>query len=278
MSNWSQLECELIVQDYMSMFELEMRGEKYSKAEHRRNLMFKLDQRSKGSVEFKHQNISAVLVDSGYPYIRGYKPANNYQALLKNVVETYLNLNEKNVIDQAEKFIASDYDVPVISDWVNVLTDAPDRQPIDIAMSVRQFNPKKYNYAEREANNSKLGKSGEEFVLEYEHNRLVHAGRDDLAREIEWTSKEKGDGVGYDIKSFNEKKDRELFIEVKTTNSGKHQPFFITDNEVAFSEMYSEKYSLYRVYQFRDTPKLFLLPGNVAGNVHLKAKTFRASF
>ena len=33
-----------------------------------------LDGRSKGSIEFKHQNVSAVLVDMGLPYIDGYKP------------------------------------------------------------------------------------------------------------------------------------------------------------------------------------------------------------
>ena len=278
MSNWGRLECELIVQDYMSMYELEMRGKKYNKAEHRKELMPKLNKRTKGSIEFKHQNISAVLVDSGYPYIRGYKPASNYQALLKVVVEAYLNLNEKKVVDQAEKLITSDYDIPIISDWGNILTDTPDRQPIDSAMPAREFNPKKYNYAEREANNAKLGKLGEEFVLEYERNRLIHAGREDLATEIEWTSEDKGDGAGYDIKSFNEQRDSELFIEVKTTNSGKYQPFFITDNEVGFSRMYSEKYSLYRVYQFRNSPKLFVLPGSVTENVNLKAKTYRASF
>ena len=48
--------------------------------------------RSKGSVEFKHQNISAVLVDLELPYLDGYKPARNYQKrLLPGVVEAYLD-------------------------------------------------------------------------------------------------------------------------------------------------------------------------------------------
>ena len=80
MSGWRRIECELIVQDYMSMYGKEMRGEKYSKAEHRRGLQPKLNQRSEGSIEFKHQNISAALIDSGYPYIRGYKPAKNFHS------------------------------------------------------------------------------------------------------------------------------------------------------------------------------------------------------
>ena len=45
-----------------------------------------LDRRTKGSIERKHQNISAVLHEVGCPFIGGYKPLGNYQALLKEVV------------------------------------------------------------------------------------------------------------------------------------------------------------------------------------------------
>jgi hypothetical protein len=34
------------------------------------------------AIEFKHQNISAAMLDLGLPYIRGYKPRSNYQAAL----------------------------------------------------------------------------------------------------------------------------------------------------------------------------------------------------
>ncbi|MEE4184203.1 MAG: hypothetical protein V2J12_00400 [Gammaproteobacteria bacterium] len=43
---WSRLECELIVEDYLAM-------------------LAKLDNRSEGSIEYKHQNISAVLIHAG---------------------------------------------------------------------------------------------------------------------------------------------------------------------------------------------------------------------
>lgn len=278
MSNWSRIECELIVQDYMSMYEKEMRGEKYSKAEHRRQLQPKLSQRSDGSIEFKHQNISAVLLNLGFFYIPGYKPAKNYQSLLRDVVQSYLTVNVKNIIAHSDALVKATIDIPEIEDWENILTDAPDRLPSHGEEQVRYYMPKKYNYSEREGRNRQLGMSGEEFILRYEKCRLVQVGRDDLAKEVEWTSQEKGDGAGYDIRSFNEGKDEELFIEVKTTNSGKYQPFFITDNEVDFSEMYAAQFALYRVFQFRDKPKLFMLPGNLKENVNLKPKAYRASF
>lgn len=88
---WSREEVDLIVADYFMMLRSELAGEPYSKADHNRALQPLLGGRSKGSVEFKHQNISAVLVGMGLPYIDGYKPAWNYQkAVLPHAVEDYL--------------------------------------------------------------------------------------------------------------------------------------------------------------------------------------------
>ena len=56
--SWSNTEVQLIVTDYFSMLTAELKGEDYSKAAHRRALLPLLANRSDGSVEFKHQNIS----------------------------------------------------------------------------------------------------------------------------------------------------------------------------------------------------------------------------
>ncbi len=76
---WSENEIELIVEDYLNMLAAEVSGRSYSKTEHRQNLLARLINRSKGSIERKHQNISAILVEMGVPYIDGYKPLRNYQ-------------------------------------------------------------------------------------------------------------------------------------------------------------------------------------------------------
>src|SRR5262249_7795451 len=60
--DWSRGEVELIVADYFRMLQAELAGDSYRKADHNRVLRTRLDGRSKSSVEFKHQNISAVLV------------------------------------------------------------------------------------------------------------------------------------------------------------------------------------------------------------------------
>src|SRR5262249_9215637 len=72
--DWSEQEVRLIVAAYFEMLERELLGKPFSKAEHRRGLAPRLDARSDGSIEFKHQNISAVLTGLGMPYIEGYKP------------------------------------------------------------------------------------------------------------------------------------------------------------------------------------------------------------
>lgn len=47
-------------------------GRPYNKAEHHRGLLPLLNSRSEGSVEFKHQNIRAVLKGLGEDWIPGY--------------------------------------------------------------------------------------------------------------------------------------------------------------------------------------------------------------
>ena len=154
----------------------------------------------------------------------------------------------------------------------------PPRRIASIRELRRKYLPNIVNYAEREHKNRKLGELGEAFVIEYERYRLNKSGRPDLAKEVEWSSDERGDGLGYDVRSFNPRQDEELFIEVKTTISGKDQPFFISENEVAFSKERADQFSLYRVYGFRKSPRIFRLEGEVNQHVRLQPQIYKASF
>jgi hypothetical protein len=86
MPPWSLAEVELVVADYFAMLADELAQRPYSKTMRRRQLAPLLDNRSDGAIEFKHANISAVLVNFGLPYIDGCKPRFNYQQLLEQVV------------------------------------------------------------------------------------------------------------------------------------------------------------------------------------------------
>lgn len=81
-TDWKREEVDAIVADYFEMLGAELSGVPYNKTAHRRRLVDLLAGRSEASIEFKHGNISAVLIDLGFPYITGYKPRFNYQALL----------------------------------------------------------------------------------------------------------------------------------------------------------------------------------------------------
>ena len=63
MSNgaWTDQENDLIVADYFAMLADDISARRYSKAEHRRALLPLLNDRSEGSVEFKHKKICCVL-------------------------------------------------------------------------------------------------------------------------------------------------------------------------------------------------------------------------
>jgi hypothetical protein len=76
--DWSRLEVEAVVDDYLSMLASELAGTPYNKTAHRRALMPLLNARTEQSIEFKRANISAALLDAGFPYINGYKPRSNY--------------------------------------------------------------------------------------------------------------------------------------------------------------------------------------------------------
>lgn len=86
---WSDAEVSATVEDYFEMLHLEALGQEYSKAEHRRSLLKKLNGRSAAAVEFKHANISAILHELGLPYISGYKPRKNCQEALRKFVKRY---------------------------------------------------------------------------------------------------------------------------------------------------------------------------------------------
>jgi hypothetical protein len=68
---WSPEKNGLIVAEYFAMLCKEVHARPYSKAEHRRALRPRLNGRSDGSIEFKHQNISAALKGLGEAWIPG---------------------------------------------------------------------------------------------------------------------------------------------------------------------------------------------------------------
>jgi hypothetical protein len=278
-NKWDWLECELVVQDYLAMLHDELRGASYNKAAHRRALQPRLNNRREQAIERKHQNISAVLLEVGLPYIPGYKPAFNYQGQLKQAVLAHIarDPSEFESLTQGADAEPAPPD-PGSVDWSRVLDPDPPERLTDYKRPDRAYLGRKVDFASRERLNRALGENGERFALDFERQRLVQSGRPDLAEEVEWSSRERGDGLGYDIRSFDPDYEKELFVEVKTTSSGKYQPFLISENERAFSNDRADSYRLYRIYEFRRQPRIFILPGAVEGHAQLLPQQYRAVF
>ena len=242
------------------MLRSELAGEPYSKADHNRALQPLLGGRSKGSVEFKHQNISAVLVGMGLPYIDGYKPARNYQkAVLPQAVEDYLIRHPELLEALAESPVLNPTSPPPIAERPVEPSSSSDPPTGSSSRRVDEKpwlsrRGKKIDFARRDAANRLLGQLGEQFAVEVEKRRLLFHRRDDLAAKVEWVAETCGDGVGFDVLSFDETDDSEQFIEVKTTGLGKHFPFYVSANEVRCSEDCPERFRLYRVFDFAQEP------------------------
>lgn len=267
---WDADELGLIVADYFEMLAAELAGEPYVKSRHCVALMERIG-RSHRSVEFKHQNISAVLNELGLPWIAGYIPKRNYQNSIFDAIDRYLT-------QHSGAFEFGHISAPVISQISAVFVDPPSARakekslPERLQRLVRKFDP-----VERDARNRSLGKSGEAFVLEVEQRRLSEANRMDLAKRIRWVAQEDGDGAGYDVLSFS-LTGNERLIEVKTTNGAARTPFFLSRNEWDLANERPNDWCIYRVHRFAMQPSIFTLSPPIEGAVSLTTEMWRASF
>ena len=113
----------------------------------------------------------------------------------------------------------------------------------------KTFKGRKVNWGELREKNDDLGNLGEEFVLEYEQERVSEFDSTSVTSVLH-LSRLQGDGLGYDISSINDDGTIRR-IEVKTTSGGLNTPFFMSKNEKLFFETYKdESVYLYRVYDF----------------------------
>ena len=125
---WSREEVEAAVADYLEMLWMERSGVPYNKAEHNCKLQQMLSRRSKGSIERKHQNISAVLIEFGYPYIDGYKPLGNYQELLREVVGERLTGADRLHYALEQAVERPSFEFPKPTDILSALVPPPARE------------------------------------------------------------------------------------------------------------------------------------------------------
>jgi len=172
------------------------------------------------------------------------------------IIRLYLKENNLEVSKDeitAEIIIENENEKPdVVDDNLVLDTNIPrKRKTSKIAKPYIRKNDKISNLKEYE---KKLdnGYLAECLVYEHEQNKLIDAGREDLAKQVKWISRDDGDGFGYDIKSYEidtSGKVKTIYIEVKSTSSSLSADFEMSSREYKFAKEHMRKkdYKLYRV-------------------------------
>lgn len=273
---WTRHEVEAVVHVYLHMLRMQLMGQTPNKAEHNRPLQSMLPARTRASIEYKHCNISAVLVELGVPPLVGYKPLFNYQQLLIAVVSDAL-AKDSRLDEAALRQVETPAETPLLDSFDGFVVPVPSvrRAPAAERERVADRPTVIRDYLERETRNRSLGEAGENLVMEFEARRLHQSGETTLADRIEHASKTKGDGAGFDILSF-EPGGRERFIEVKTTAYIAETPFYVSRNELSFSTEQADQFHLYRLFDFRSQPRMFMLQGKLDSNCTLDPVSYRA--
>lgn len=272
---WTVDEVDASVTKYFDMLEMDVQGKPFVKAAIYRELSTQFTSRNVNSIERKMSNISAVLVGLGYPHLRGLSPLANYQ---RSLVESVLGeLTHRKSLDAVLEAALLD-SVPLGPVDIVRESDVPSLMITDLLHGQGMARPFKRDYLALEAANRALGLAGELAVARREQSYLQSIGRTKLADRVEHVAQTKGDGLGYDVLSFDQA-GREKWIEVKTTRYAIDVPFFVTRGEVRVSSASPENYHLYRLFGF-GSPKgtgLYRLQGDLKKSCRLDALSYEAA-
>ena len=270
-STWSGAEVQIAVTSYFRMLKKELLGEPFVKAEENRLVSGAIG-RSKASVEFKFSNISAVLRDLRLLYIRGYKPLSNYQGALHTEVVSAIERDDSLSDLMAQQVLEPEPVTPVDLAWSLEEGGVPAIE-IDENVWTQPRSARQLDFVQLEAANRELGLAGEMAVVGWEKSRLEQEGRPDLSAAVEHVAVTRGDGLGFDVLSFDHEGNERL-IEVKTTRRDIQWPFYVSRNEVEVSKAESERFRLYRLHDFeRERSRFYVLPGALDMSCSLDANS-----
>ena len=173
--DWQDGENDAIVADYFDMLSMELAGQSFNKAERNRALQ-ELIGRGRGSIEYKHQNISAILKGLGETWIEGYKPAFNFQRSLEKAVIRWLADHPHWVARApfAERVDGMAESAPLWIGPAPTLSNAPEPAELEQTMAIAR----RYDVAERDERNRALGRAGDRASPD-RHRPRLH-GRGDL--------------------------------------------------------------------------------------------------
>jgi len=253
-NGWPDAEIQPTLAAYFAMLQAELASQPYVKAAFNREVQAATG-RSRGAVEFKFANVSAVLREIGLPYVLGYQPRANIQGALRSAVERFL------ASDAELARLLEETPAPNLSPTVKLVEVDP---PLMVPPSStgRGRTTIGVDYLERQARNRDVGLKGELLVVEHERAWLSAHGRSDLAELVTHVPGTLGDGAGYDVSSFL-LDGSPHHIEVKATCGSITAPFFLSANELRYALEHPAAYSIYRIFDLGPAPGFYKLTGNM---------------
>jgi hypothetical protein len=255
---WPDAQIQPTIAAYFTMLRAELAGQPYIKADLNRKVQAATG-RSRGAVEFKFANISAVLRDIGLPYVQGYKPRRNIQDALRPEVERFIVRHPETarLLEEAP--------APELPATAQLFEVDPPVMPLPGTGSRDRGRDRittGIDYLERQARNRDIGIKGERLVVEYERAWLLANGHRDLAELVSHVPSTLGDGTGYDVSSFL-LDGSPHHIEVKTTRGSITVPFFLSENERLHALEHPGAYSIYRIFDLEPNPRFYKLTGDM---------------
>lgn len=265
---WTLRECEITADAYFKCLQQKLAGKKFNRQRSIDQVAAQIS-RTPGSVDYKFQNIDAALFSAQLPRLN-ISVAKNAQKLLSYVVLDPLAPRFAAVFSEARS--ASENDA---TSEVFVSIPIIEASILDRKRDVSSLTAVRLDFSRRDAENRELGNCGEEWVVKAEKKCLQIAGCHELANKVRWVSRDLGDGLGYDIDSF-EPDGTPIFIEVKTTNQGRNAPFYISATELAVSERLRDKYRIYRLFEFSGATKVYVVPGPLSKTLKMRSTAYIA--
>lgn len=125
-----------------------------------------------------------------------------------------------------------------------------------------QFTGHFTNRVSREKRNQQIGDIGEELVFDHERSHCSPK----YSSKVIHAAKTEGDGLGYDILSY-QKDGAPKYIEVKTTTGPVNTPFYVSAVELERSKKEGQSYYLYRLYNLDEeslTADYIILRGDLS--------------
>jgi hypothetical protein len=162
----------------------------------------------------------------------------------------------------------------LLADVDSYVYEAIDETNVRSAVQVISFEPRVFKKRKSETGSGskgntyryskksdKVGKLGEETVVEFEKAKLNSVNRQDLAAKVNWHREDSVNRTpGWDITSYDENGD-EIFIEVKASEGAKISDVELTINEWVQAEKYTgtNKYKIYLVSDVFSNPVIEVL-------------------